>query len=208
MTKDPFKYFRIEARELLDGLAQGTLELEKGRGGAEPVVKLLRLAHTLKGASRVVKLGPIAEIAHAVEDVLAPFRDGTSPVTKDAVASLLRHLDGIRIKLRELDAPAAPGPAPAAPSPAPESRTPTPAPAVAPSGEVFETVRIELSEMDSFLDAVTEIGTQGGSLRAGLRRVQRGGVLAHDLHRRMSARGAAAETSDELRRELRGAHRH
>jgi uncharacterized protein YukE len=30
MAKDPYQYFRVEARELLDGLAQGILQLEKG----------------------------------------------------------------------------------------------------------------------------------------------------------------------------------
>jgi len=29
MAKDPYKYFRVEARELLDGLSQGILQLEK-----------------------------------------------------------------------------------------------------------------------------------------------------------------------------------
>ena len=30
MTKDPYRYFRVEARELLDGLTEGILLLEKG----------------------------------------------------------------------------------------------------------------------------------------------------------------------------------
>ncbi len=30
MASDPYKYFRVEARELLDGLTEGVLELEKG----------------------------------------------------------------------------------------------------------------------------------------------------------------------------------
>ena len=33
MAKDPHKYFRVEARELLDGLAQGILQLEKDKIG-------------------------------------------------------------------------------------------------------------------------------------------------------------------------------
>ena len=66
MGQDPYKYFRIEARELIEGLGKGVLELEKGAGG-ELVPRLLRLAHTLKGAARVVKQGEIAESAHAIE---------------------------------------------------------------------------------------------------------------------------------------------
>ena len=209
MTKDPFKYFRIEARELVDGLAQGALELEKGQGRGEAVVRLLRLAHTLKGASRVVKLGPIAELAHALEDVLAPFRDAGTVISKEAVLQVLRLLDGIRAKVHELDAPA-PAATPALQTVAapvvPASVTTTP--------DVFETVRIDLSEMESFLGAVSEIGTQGGSLRTGLRRLQRGGVVARDLHRSLSHPEKAGDSAvkattlvEDLQQELLGAQR-
>jgi len=51
MAKDPYKYFRVEARELLDGLAQGILQLEKDSPTPEVMARLLRLAHTLKGAA-------------------------------------------------------------------------------------------------------------------------------------------------------------
>jgi two-component system, chemotaxis family, sensor kinase CheA len=54
MKRDPYRYFRIEARELLEGLSQGVLQLERGPASPELVARLLRLAHTLKGASRVV----------------------------------------------------------------------------------------------------------------------------------------------------------
>ena len=51
---DPYRYFRVEAGEILEQLQAGLLELEKGAPPAEVVAKLLRLAHTLKGAARVV----------------------------------------------------------------------------------------------------------------------------------------------------------
>ncbi len=55
MAQDPYRYFRPEARNLLDQFAQGVLELEKDGGNAAAVQRLLRLAHTLKGAARVVR---------------------------------------------------------------------------------------------------------------------------------------------------------
>ena len=69
MRKDPYKYFRVEARELLDVLSRGLLELERS---AEPAVveRLLRAAHTLKGAARVVGATEIGDVAHALEDEL------------------------------------------------------------------------------------------------------------------------------------------
>ncbi len=70
MAQDPFKYFRVEAHELVDQLGKGVLELERGGPGVLP--KLLRLAHTLQGAARVVRRPVIAEYAHAIEDDKTP----------------------------------------------------------------------------------------------------------------------------------------
>ncbi len=75
MATDPFRYFRLEARELVEGLGQGALALEKGEGSAATVAHLLRLAHTLKGAARVVRQREIADLSHDLEDALLPFKD-------------------------------------------------------------------------------------------------------------------------------------
>ncbi len=69
-TKDPYRYFRVEARELVEALNRFSLELERSGGGAEPVAQILRNAHTLKGAARVVKHAQLAELSHAAEGVL------------------------------------------------------------------------------------------------------------------------------------------
>ena len=57
--------------------------------------RLLRLAHTLKGAARVVKQPEIADLAHAIEEVLAPYRDGDEPLAADEMRELLRLNDEI-----------------------------------------------------------------------------------------------------------------
>src|SRR5579863_4102943 len=108
MAQDPYKYFRIEARELLEGLSQGILELEKGAAGKELVGKLLRLAHTLKGASRVVRQPGIGDLAHAIEDSLAPFREGEAAVPQSRLNEALRLLDAIGTRLSSLDPEKAP----------------------------------------------------------------------------------------------------
>src|SRR5215468_2326586 len=94
-ARDPYKYFRPEARELVDQFAKGVLELEKGDGSAGAVQKLLRLAHTLKGAARVVKQSEIANLAHAIEDTLSPFRDTADGLKREQIDKVLGHLDGI-----------------------------------------------------------------------------------------------------------------
>jgi two-component system, chemotaxis family, sensor kinase CheA len=107
MQKDRYRYFRIEARELLEALGRGILELERAPGDKPAVAKLLRHAHTLKGAARVVQQGEIGDLAHAAEDVLGPHRDaGTPEVAHEAIEELLRIVDAMGAKVSALGAPA------------------------------------------------------------------------------------------------------
>ena len=129
MAKDQYKYFRIEARELLEGLNQGVLEFERGSRDKDLVGRILRLAHTLKGASRVVKQPEIAELAHSIEDAFAPLREDKGEVPGERINQVLDFLDRIAIKVASLEIVSA------------EGRGETPLPV---SEEVFETVRVEV----------------------------------------------------------------
>ena len=102
MARDPYRYFRIEARELLDQLGKGVLELERGTAAPELIALMLRLAHTLKGAARVVKQREIADHAHAIEDALAPFRQGGNAVPRDDIETSLKALDEIARRMGTL----------------------------------------------------------------------------------------------------------
>jgi two-component system chemotaxis sensor kinase CheA len=153
MAKDPYKYFRVEAREILDGLTQGTLQLEKGSPAPEVVARLLRLAHTLKGAARVVKQPGIAELAHTVEGILTTHREVGQPLSKEQGSELLRLLDEITSRLSALD---------------PASDIAAAGPARSAAEEPLETLRVEIREMDSLLRTVTAAGVQLGAVRKGL----------------------------------------
>ena len=152
MGKDLYKYFRIEARELLDDLTRLVLELNRG-GSADKslVAKLLRLAHTLKGASHVVKQTSIAETAHAIEDILCPYRETEGPVPKTSTAEALRLLDQIAAKLKEL-----------APSPEAKETTIGERPSLA---EPLETVRVEVQEVEALLSSLSEAAVQVATIR-------------------------------------------
>ena len=76
MQKDPYKYFRIEAKELLDALDRGVLDLERPETAAGAPARLLRAAHTLKGSARVVRQGKIGELAHAFEEARIDVQRG------------------------------------------------------------------------------------------------------------------------------------
>lgn len=162
MAKDPYQYFRVEARELLDGLTQGILQLETGSSTppSEGVARLLRLAHTLKGAARVVKQPGIAERAHRVEDILTTHRESELPLSKAQGSELLLLLDAINSHLAHISSPA--------PASDESVKMLTPSPARVPSEEPLETLRVEIQEMDSLLQTLTEAGVQLGALRKGI----------------------------------------
>ena len=105
--KDPYQYFRVEARELQEGLSQGVLALERSGASKDAVARLLRLAHTLKGAARVVRLTAVADLAHGVEEALAPLREGGVDLPSGTADALLGLVDGIARCLAALDAPGA-----------------------------------------------------------------------------------------------------
>jgi two-component system, chemotaxis family, sensor kinase CheA len=172
MTPDPYKYFRLEARELLDGLSRGVLEIERSAPSKEIIARLLRLAHTLKGAARVVRLPEIARNAHAVEDCLAPFRETQASMPQESVDELLRVVDQMSAQLASLGAAPAPEAAPLRPAEAP-----------------LDTVRVELEEMDLLLGGVTEVTVQINALQADRERIERARDLAGLLTDQLGARG-------------------
>lgn len=166
-ASDPYKYFRVEARELLEGLTRGLLDLERSNGDdAEILGQCFRLAHTLKGAARVVKQLRIGEISHAIEDALADLRDSGEPVTVEHVTEMLRLLDIIRGELTGIDAPPESSAGTDAPPDTPRTRIPR-RPDGSSGAEPFETLRIEITDMDAILDGITEAKVQLLPLRSG-----------------------------------------
>ncbi len=150
-----YQYFKIEAREIVSDLSRDILGLERGDAGAEAVARLLRQAHTLKGAARVVRLPRIAEIAHAMEDALAPHRGSPDTVSREQIGRLLEQVDIISSEINALDPPPPAG-APSRPS----------------ALEPFERVRVGVAEMDALLSGVSETAVQLDGIRRGIEAVK------------------------------------
>ena len=93
-AKDPLRFFRLEGREISEELGRAVLALEKSPAPGQ-VARLLRLAHTLKGAASVVRQRAIAAETHALEDVLVPLREREADVTAGDIARVLAHTDAI-----------------------------------------------------------------------------------------------------------------
>ena len=70
--------FRIEAETQTAILTGGLLELERGSAAAPQLEALMRAAHSLKGAARIVNLPVAVRVAHAMEDCFVAAQRGKS----------------------------------------------------------------------------------------------------------------------------------
>jgi HPt (histidine-containing phosphotransfer) domain-containing protein len=146
MARDPYKYFRVEGRELLDELTRLLMQAEKRESDKALVAKLLRLAHTLKGAAQVVKQTAIAQAAHAIEDILAPHRESPVPVPKEVADEALQRLAEIAVRIDALQSAEEVSSGDQA-----VQRT---------SAEALETVRVEVKEVEGLLASLSELDVQ------------------------------------------------
>lgn len=85
--------FIEEAQDHLSQMAEGLADLEQGQTNAEQINGLFRSAHTLKGSSRMLKLFPITETAHSLEDLLSALREGQVNVDSYNLALLFQGVD-------------------------------------------------------------------------------------------------------------------
>jgi two-component system, chemotaxis family, sensor kinase CheA len=155
--------FRAEADEHLLAMEDALLALEAQPGDLELLRTVFRGAHTLKGNASSLGFGALAELAHAVEDLLEPLRAGTAELTADLVTLLLREVDALRVAARE-----------AVPSAGAPSR-----PEVAP-GQHQRTLRVPAAKLDRLLDLAGEIAIARGRLAQALEAA--GGAPALEAH--------------------------
>lgn len=85
--------FRIEAETHSSALSHGLLELETEGVTDSGLEQLMRAAHSIKGAARIVQLGPVVELAHAMEDWFEQARQGSNSITHDKIDILLQATD-------------------------------------------------------------------------------------------------------------------
>jgi two-component system, chemotaxis family, sensor kinase CheA len=205
MAQDPYRYFRPEAHEILEKFSRGILDLEKGESGAATIQHLLRLAHTLKGAARVVKQSEIANRAHAIEDALLPLRRSTQRIGREQIDTVLQHVDAINSQLILL-------------APAVEAVALTSGKAA--TEDVPRTIRADLAEADAILDSVVETHAFMNGLRTAAQSVQQLTRLADLLVSQPTLLAADAQdrqgimrsnrrliVAEELRRKIGGLER-
>ena len=87
--QDPSEVFRIEARELLEQIEQGLLDLAGRLGDRELVDAVFRGLHTLKGSGAMFGFDALAAFTHHCETAFDRVRKGQAPATPALIAAVL-----------------------------------------------------------------------------------------------------------------------
>lgn len=89
--------YRAEADTQLAALSQSLLDLEQSGEGdpAKRYEPMMRAAHSLKGAARIVGLDAAVKLTHAMEDVFETARTGKLILAPEAVDVLLQTVDAL-----------------------------------------------------------------------------------------------------------------
>src|SRR5213592_940187 len=90
--------FRVEAENQTSILTSGLLELERSTPTPRQFETLMRAAHSLKGAARIINLQTAVELSHAMEDCFVAAQHGKLRLGRAQVDLLLKGVD-LLIKL-------------------------------------------------------------------------------------------------------------
>ena len=88
--------FRAEMDAHLPVLSQGLLELEKGRAGEQEIAAMMRAAHSIKGAARIVGIDAVVRLAHVMEDCFTAAKEARIRLASEAVDVLLQGVDTLQ----------------------------------------------------------------------------------------------------------------
>lgn len=95
--------FLAEAIQLLDDAEQAFLALESDKHNADLMNQIFRLAHNLKGTSRAVGFGDVAEFTHEMENLILKIKEGSVEITDHVVSLLLECNDHVSVMIKMLN---------------------------------------------------------------------------------------------------------
>ena len=102
-----FDLFRSEAEQHCGALADGLIRLERDAHDPSLVEPLMRAAHSVKGAARIIGLDVAVSLAHAMEDCLVRIQKGQETPGPARVDDLLKGADLLLGLSRQSDEAAA-----------------------------------------------------------------------------------------------------
>ncbi|MCE5334315.1 MAG: hybrid sensor histidine kinase/response regulator [Desulfobacteraceae bacterium] len=101
--EDMLDLFRMEVEMHSSALENGLIELEADPQSSEKINPLMRAAHSIKGAARIVGLNEAVNLAHAMEDLLCSALEKRIVLGSPSIDVLLRGGDAFR-RLAQLKA--------------------------------------------------------------------------------------------------------
>ena len=96
--------FREEVRSLTGTLSAGLVELEADPADPRRIEPLMRAAHSIKGAARIVAVEPGVAVAHVMEELLVAAQKGERMLGSADVDALLAGVD-LLAELADADLP-------------------------------------------------------------------------------------------------------
>src|SRR4051812_43943229 len=88
--------FAAEMDTHIPVLNEGILALEKGQAGAREIEGMMRAAHSIKGAARIVGMDSAVRVAHVMEDCFTAAKENHITLTGDCVDLLLAGVDALQ----------------------------------------------------------------------------------------------------------------
>ena len=101
---DPTETFRQEARELLEQLEEGLLDLEQNPANDDLINSTFRALHTIKGSGAMFGFTAVAAFVHEFETAFDQIRKGHTPATSELIAVALDAKDHIHKLIEQPDA--------------------------------------------------------------------------------------------------------
>src|SRR5208282_5620509 len=95
--------FRVEADNQTAILTSGLLALERDPAASLQLEMLMRAAHSLKGAARIVNLHPAVRLAHALEDCFVAAQRGVLHLRQQQIDLLFRAVDLLQHLARQAE---------------------------------------------------------------------------------------------------------
>lgn len=98
-------FFIEGAREHLDTIERGLLNLQAALADPEQVNELFRAAHSVKGDAAMLNLNSIHKVAHRLEDCFKLLQDNPIKVDQQVESLFLRGFDSLHELLEKLQGP-------------------------------------------------------------------------------------------------------
>jgi chemotaxis protein histidine kinase CheA/ActR/RegA family two-component response regulator len=103
-------YFIEEARDHLNTLEQGLMELRTPDEDGERMKELFRAAHSIKGGAGMLGLQAIRTVSHRLEDNFKTLQEQPIAISQTLESLLLRTVDILQGLLQQLQVPGGPDP--------------------------------------------------------------------------------------------------